>query len=82
MKKEISKEAEKQENNNMTGGGYCSFNCIHYCEEYMDRDGGIVGDFNSDGYVEYYCKRCFAVFAFSGDLGVMALADILCNSKP
>ncbi|MEE0902290.1 MAG: zinc-ribbon domain-containing protein [Methanobrevibacter sp.] len=56
MKKEISQEAEKQENNNMTGGGYCSFNCIHYCEEYMDSDGGIVGDFNSDGYVEYYCN--------------------------
>lgn len=37
-------------------GGYCSFNCAHYREEYLDSGGGIVGDMDFDGYVEYYCS--------------------------
>ena len=56
----IAKENEMRlktiENNNMTHGGYCSFNCIHYREEFLDSYGGIVGDFDSEGYVEYYCN--------------------------
>ncbi|MBQ9025510.1 MAG: hypothetical protein IJ104_03915 [Methanobrevibacter sp.] len=47
-----SKKIEKNENIN---GGYCSFSCRHYCEEFFDDRGGIVGDFDSEGYVEYYC---------------------------
>lgn len=35
---------------------YCSINCIHYYEEFLDSGGGIVGDFDSEGYVEYYCN--------------------------
>ena len=40
----------------MTHGGYCSFNCRHYHEEFLDSYGGIVGDFDGAGYVEYYCN--------------------------
>lgn len=46
----------KIENNEMTHGGYCSFNCRHYHEEFLDSYGGIVGDFDGAGYVEYYCN--------------------------
>lgn len=38
------------------GGGYCGFSCRHYYEEYFDSHGGIVGDIDSEGYVEYYCN--------------------------
>ena len=44
--------SRKVENN----GGYCSFNCIHYCEEFLGSEGEIVGDFTSDGVVDYYCN--------------------------
>nr|WP_295001674.1 zinc ribbon domain-containing protein [uncultured Methanobrevibacter sp.] len=37
-------------------GGYCSFNCRHCYEEFLDSYGGIVGDFDAGGYVEYYCR--------------------------
>ena len=38
-----------------TRGGNCSLNCRHCYEEFLDSGGGIVGDFDSEGYVEYYC---------------------------
>ena len=47
---------KKNQSNEMKSGGYCGFNCIHYCEEFLDDHGGIVGDFDSAGYVEYYCN--------------------------
>jgi hypothetical protein len=31
-------------------------NCRHCYEEFIDSGGGIVGDFDSEGYVEYYCR--------------------------
>ena len=37
-------------------GNYCDFNCRHCYEEFLDSSGGIVGDFDSEGYVEYYCQ--------------------------
>ena len=59
-KAKIAKEKElnrkKFENNKMNRGGYCGFGCKHYYEEFLDSGGGIVGDFDSDGYVEYYCN--------------------------
>lgn len=30
-------------------------NCQHYCEEYYDSGGGVVGSIDGDGYSEYYC---------------------------
>lgn len=36
-------------------GGYCSLNCRHCYEELFDSGGGIVGDLDDDGYIEYYC---------------------------
>ncbi len=39
----------------INGGGYCSLSCRHCYEEFLDSGGGIVGDFDSEGYVEYYC---------------------------
>ena len=37
------------------GGGYCSLDCSHCYEEFLDSHGAIVGDFDSEGFVEYYC---------------------------
>ncbi len=54
--KEKEMRSKKIENSAQTRGGYCSFNCIHYCEEFLDSQGGIVGDFDSGGYTEYYCN--------------------------
>ena len=50
--KQRETESRKVENN----GGYCSFNCIHYCEEFLGSEGEIVGDFTSDGVVDHYCN--------------------------
>lgn len=38
------------------GGGYCGFGCRHYFEEYFDSHGGIIGDIDNEGYVEYNCN--------------------------
>lgn len=58
-KTKIAKEKEmrnrKKEYAKPAHGGYCSLNCRHCYEEFLDSGGGIVGDFDSDGYVEYYC---------------------------
>ena len=53
IKKEMpSKKIEKTE---ITHGNYCSLNCRHCYEEFFDGGGGIVGDFDGEGYVEYSC---------------------------
>ncbi|WP_407410242.1 zinc-ribbon domain-containing protein [Methanobrevibacter sp.] len=54
--KEKEKRSKKIETPRPAHGGYCSFNCAHYREEYLDSGGGIVGDMDFDGYVEYYCS--------------------------
>ena len=58
-KAQITKEKEitrqKISKNEMRNGGYCSLNCRHCYEEFFDGGGGIVGDFDSAGYTEYYC---------------------------
>ena len=46
----------EMEKNKMTNGGYCSFNCKHFYEEFLYSGGMIVGDFDSEGVVEYYCN--------------------------
>lgn len=46
---------QKIEENKRSHGGYCSLSCRHCYEEFLDSGGGIVGDFDSGGYVEYYC---------------------------
>ncbi len=54
----ITKEKEmngKIEKNKTVGGNYCDLKCRHCYEEFMDSGGGIVGDFDSEGYTEYYC---------------------------
>ena len=52
--KEIA--SKKIENNETSNGGYCDLSCMHCFEEFLDSCGGIVGDFDSEGYVEYYCN--------------------------
>lgn len=52
VKEKSNKEIEK---NKVNHGGYCGLSCRHCYEEFLDSGGGIVGDFDSDGYVEYYC---------------------------
>lgn len=37
-------------------GNYCDMFCRHYCEEYYDSGGGVVGSIDSEGYSEYYCS--------------------------
>ena len=43
------------------GGGYCNSGCIYYHEEYMDRCGGVVGDIDDSGYIEYNCDLGYFV---------------------
>ena len=52
--KEMSRK--KIQENKITYGGYCGLGCRHCYEEFLDSGGGIVGDFDSDGCVEYYCN--------------------------
>lgn len=54
--KEKEMRTKRTVNTQPAQGGYCSFNCIHYREEYLDSGGGIIGDFDMGGYVEYYCN--------------------------
>ena len=54
--KEKEMMRREMEKNKMTNGGYCSFNCKHFYEEFLDSGGMIVGDFDSEGVVEYYCN--------------------------
>lgn len=61
--KEAARIAEEKERKRkelewikINGGGYCSLSCRHCYEEFFDGGGGIVGDFDSEGYTEYYCR--------------------------
>ncbi len=54
--KEREMKNRKIERNERVRGGYCSLNCRHCYEEFFDSGGGIVGDFDSGGYSEYYCR--------------------------
>ena len=56
IKKEKEIHSKKIEKNETFHGKYCNLNCRHCYEEFMDSGGGIVGDFDSEGYVEYYCR--------------------------
>ena len=47
-----SKKIEEKE---IINRNYCSLSCKHCYEEFLDSGGGIVGDFDSEGYTEYYC---------------------------
>ena len=38
------------------GGGYCNYSCRYCYEEYFDSHGGVVGDIDDEGYVEYNCR--------------------------
>ena len=58
---EIRRQRQEQERREMEyiskyGGGYCGFDCRHFYEEFLDSSGGIVGDFDCNGYVEYNCN--------------------------
>ena len=48
--------SKKIEKNIINRGGYCSLNCTYCYEEFLDSGGGIVGDFDSEGSVDYYCR--------------------------
>lgn len=54
--KKNEKRIEKMAENEMTSGDQCDFNCRHCYEEFFDNGGGIAGDFDSEGYTEYYCR--------------------------
>ena len=47
-KARMAKEAEEQQR--------IKKGCQHCYEEFLDSAGGIVGDFDEGGYVEYYCN--------------------------
>ena len=51
--KSFQRQTKATVNNN---GGYCGFNCRHCIEEFFNDSGAIVGDFDSEGYTEYYCR--------------------------
>lgn len=53
----IIKETEiRMPENEIVYGGRCGPGCSHYYEEYLDSMGSIVGDFDAEGYYEYYCN--------------------------
>ena len=54
-RQEAERKRQEEEYIRQFGGGYCSPNCRHYYEEYFDVHGGIVGDIDDEGYVDYYC---------------------------
>lgn len=43
-------------------GGYCDYKCRHYYEEYIDEDGGLVGE--ATGEVFYLCELGYATGGF------------------
>ncbi len=53
--KEKEMNSEKIEKNENTYGGHCSLYCRHCYEEFIDGGGGITGDFDDEGYIDYYC---------------------------
>lgn len=53
--KEKEMNRKKTEKTKTVRGGHCDFKCRHCYEEFLDSGGGIVGDFDSEGYTEYYC---------------------------
>ena len=59
-KRQKAEEEERREimrmiENGEIPGGFCSMNCVYFHEEYLDANGGSVGDFDAEGCVEYYC---------------------------
>jgi len=54
-RKQNETSGKKIVKNEIVHGGHCNFNCRHCYEEFLDSGGGIVGDFDGEGYVEYYC---------------------------
>lgn len=48
-------KVQTTKDNEKNPGNYCNLNCIHCREEFLDSAGEIVGDFTSEGIVEYYC---------------------------
>lgn len=54
--KEKERSSKKIEVTEINHGGYCGWSCKHYYEEFLDGGGGIVGDFDSEGSVDYYCS--------------------------
>ena len=56
ISEEIKMRSKKINETGMNNGGYCSLNCAHCYEEFLDNGGGIVGDFDSEGCVDYYCR--------------------------
>ncbi|AMD18302.1 hypothetical protein TL18_09945 [Methanobrevibacter sp. YE315] len=54
---EESKKTEpKRTERKASGGGICGSSCRHYCEEIIDSEGSIVGEYSDGGYVEDYCS--------------------------
>ena len=56
QEKAILIKEKEMEKNERIHGGYCNYNCKHFYEEYLDSGGTIVGDFDSEGIVDYYCN--------------------------
>lgn len=55
-RQEEERRRQEEEYIRKYGGGYCNYRCRYYYEEFLDSRGGIVGDFDSEGYVEYRCS--------------------------
>ena len=53
---EANQRNRRVQMNERKRGGYCGWGCQHCYEEFLDSAGGIVGDFDEGGYVEYYCR--------------------------
>ena len=60
------KWAEEQEKRN--SGGYCDSGCTYYSEQFLDKFGGAVGDYDPEGAgVDYYCDLGHSLGGFCKD---------------
>ena len=60
-RKLAEKRKREEEYMRKYGGGYCDSSCRYYSEEYMDSRGGVVGDIDDSGYIEYNCDLGYFV---------------------
>ncbi|WP_405268124.1 zinc-ribbon domain-containing protein [Methanobrevibacter sp.] len=61
----VNREMHRRKMEENESGRYCDFGCRYFYEEFLDENGGVVGDFDSGGAgVDYYCKLGYSVGGF------------------
>ena len=61
----VNREIRRRKRGENRFGRYCDFGCRYFYEEFLDENGGIVGDYDPGGAgVDYYCKLGYPVGGF------------------